>query len=107
MTCVRAAPDRRRDLTPCCKSEFVPGFILSILAAARLLLRDGSDTALEILALRQPVAVLQRKSPRAPLNCFDRLFRTTPSHFGTRWRDVLVIVKPETVAAWQRAGVRL
>jgi len=64
MTCVRAAPARRRDVTPCYKREFVLAFILSILAAARVFLRARSDTALEILALRQQVAVLKRKRTR-------------------------------------------
>jgi hypothetical protein len=40
---------------------FVLAFILSILAAVRVFLRSRSDIALEILALRQQVAVLKRK----------------------------------------------
>ena len=35
-------------------------FILSLLAALHVFLRSRSDTALEILALRQQVAVLKR-----------------------------------------------
>ena len=44
----------------------VLAFILSILAAIRVFLRDRSDIALEVLALRQQVAVLKRKRPRPP-----------------------------------------
>src|SRR5690242_12210027 len=66
-----------------------------------------TGTALEILALRQQVAVLKRKRPRPPLNSVDRLFWTTLRRIWSRWADVLVIVKPETVFGWQRAGFRL
>ena len=69
--------------------------------------RSRSDTALEVLALRQQVAVLKRKRPRPKLNSLDRLFWTTLRRFWSRWTDVLVIVKPETVVGWHRAGFRL
>jgi hypothetical protein len=65
------------------------------------------DTSLEILALRQQVAVLKRKRPRPSLNRLDRFFWTTLRHIWPRWSDVLVIVKPETVVGWHRAGFRL
>jgi hypothetical protein len=42
-----------------------------------------------------------------PLNDFDRLFCTTLRRFWPRWSDLLLIVKPETVIAWRRAGFRL
>ncbi|MCX6620876.1 MAG: IS3 family transposase [Acidobacteria bacterium] len=82
-------------------------FILSILTVIRVFVRTRRDTALEVLALRQQVAVLKRKRPRPELNCWDRLFWTALCRFWPRWRDVLLIVKPETVVAWHRAGFRL
>ena len=82
-------------------------FILSMAAVIRVFCQSRSDTALEILALRQQVAVLNRKRPRPALNSLDRLFWTTIRHFWSRWSDVLVIVKPETVIHWPRAGFRL
>jgi putative transposase len=82
-------------------------FILSILAAMGVFVRSRCDTALEVLALRQQVAVLKRKRPRPPLNSLDRLFWTALHHLWSRWADVLVIVKPETVVGWHRAGFRL
>ena len=81
--------------------------ILSILAAVPVFLRSRGDTALEVLALRQQVAVLKRKRPRPPLNSFDRLFWTSLRRIWSRWSDVLAIVKPDTVVAWHRAGFRL
>lgn len=94
-------------LEPCYKSEFVLQFILSTLAATRVFFRSRSDTALEVLALRQQVAVLKRKRPRPTLNSLDRFFWMTLRRFWSRWTDVLVIVKPETVIGWHRAGFRL
>ena len=85
----------------------MPEFILSRLAVIRVFCQSRSDTALEVLALRQQVAVLRRKRQRPVLSSLDRLFWTTLRHFWSRWRDVLVIVKPETVISWHRAGFRL
>lgn len=82
-------------------------FILSMLAAVRVFIRRRGDTALEVLALRQQVAVLKRKRPRPPRNALDRFFWTTLRRLWPRWSDVLVIVKPETVVGWHRAGFRL
>jgi hypothetical protein len=43
-------------------------FILALLAALRVFFRSRGDTALEILALPQQVAVLKRKRPRPNLS---------------------------------------
>lgn len=82
-------------------------FILALLAAVRVFFRSRNDTALEILALRQQIVVLKRKRPRPWLNQFDRLFWITLRCVWSRWAEVLVAVKPETVVGWHRAGFRL
>src|ERR1700674_2415941 len=82
-------------------------FFLAILLALRVFFRARRDTALEILALRQHVAVLKRKRSRPPLNSCDRLFWTALRRIWSRWADVLLVVKPETVVGWHRAGFRL
>jgi hypothetical protein len=51
--------------------------------------------------------VLKRKRPHPKLNTLHRLFWTTLRRVWSRWADVLVIVKSETVAGWHRAGFRL
>ena len=94
-------------VTACYNGGFVIDFILSMLAAIRVFFCFRSDTALEILALRQQVAVLKRKRPRPPLDAIDRLFWTALRRLWSRWSEVLVIVKPATVIAWHRAGFRL
>ena len=35
------------------------------------------------------------------------MFWTTLRHVWSRWAEVLVVVKPETVVGWHRAGFRL
>jgi DNA-directed RNA polymerase specialized sigma54-like protein len=82
-------------------------FILAALAAVRVFLRSRQDTALEILALRQQLAVLKRKRPRHRLNPLDRLFWTALRRIWSRWAEVLVVVKRQTVVGWHRTGFRL
>jgi putative transposase len=91
----------------CYNGYVVLTLILAFLAAIRVFFRSRVDTSLEVLALRQQVAVLKRKRPRPSLNRLDRLFWTTLRCIWPQWSDVLVIVKPETVIGWHRAGFRL
>src|SRR5215475_8581089 len=82
-------------------------FVLALIAAARVFFQNRTDIAVEVLALRQQVAVLKRKRPRPPLRPLDRLFWTALMATWSRWKDALVIVQPETVVGWHRAGFRL
>src|ERR1700736_4326029 len=82
-------------------------FLFSVLAALRVFGCTRSDAALEVLALRQQVAVLKRQRPRPTLTRLDRFFWSNLRHLWPRWSDVLLIVKPETVVLWHRAGFRL
>ena len=60
---------------------------------------------LEILALRHQLAELQRPTTKRPrLRTADRLLWVMLSRAWVQWRSALVIVKPETVIAWQRKG---
>lgn len=97
----------REGETKCYNSLLVLEFIVSILAAVGVFFRSRADTAIEVLALRQQVAVLKRKRPRPPLTRFDRFFWTILRQLWPRWSDVLAVVKPETVVGWHRAGFRL
>src|SRR5215468_11100461 len=82
-------------------------FVLALIAAARVFFQSRTDIAVEVLALRHQVAVLNRKRPRPRLSPLDRLFWTVLRTTWSRWRAVRVIVKPETVVGWHRAGFRL
>src|SRR5438552_7992918 len=82
-------------------------FILDLATAVRVFFIRRTNLALEILALRQQVAVLKRKRPRPKLNQTDRLFWMALLRLWSRWADVLLIVKPGTVVGWHRTGFRL
>ena len=101
----RGLPMSKR-LHRCYNGCFMIDFLLALVAALRVLLRSRTDLALEILALRQQVAVLKRKHPRPPLKTFDRLFWIALRRFWPCWKDVLLIVKPDTVVGWRRTAFR-
>ena len=79
----------------------------TLLAALRALLRPRASLVLENLALRQQLAVLNRTASRPRLRRLDRLFWALLVRLWSGWRSCLVVVKPETVVAWHRAGFRL
>ena len=79
----------------------------AIVAAFAVFFRSRLDLSLEVLALRQQVAVLKRKRRRPMLSRLDRLFWIMMRIVWSRWSDVLDIVQPATVIAWQRKGFRL
>lgn len=61
----------------------------------------------ENCALRQQLAVFKREQPRPRLCRRDRIFWVILSKLWSDWRSALVIVRPETVVGWHRAGFRL
>ena len=69
--------------------------------------RSRHDLGMEILALRQQLAVLKRRHPRPRLKRRDRMFWAALCCLWDRWTDALIIVKPETVVRWHRVGFRL
>jgi putative transposase len=83
-------------------TRLLPGF----LAWFGVFFRSRNDLGLELVALRHQVAVLKRQNPRPKLSRWDRVFWLTLRRVWSRWARVLVIVKPETVVRWHRAGFR-
>ena len=81
-------------------------FLLAFLSGFGSFFRSRHDLALELVALRQQVGVLKRKSPRPQLSPWDRLFWLGLRRWWSKWASVLVVVKPETVVGWHRAGFR-
>jgi putative transposase len=65
------------------------------------------DLLLENLALRQQLLSLKRRKPRPRLARLDRLFWVVARRLWPKWKHALVIVTPETVVRWHRAGFRL
>jgi transposase InsO family protein len=81
--------------------------ILSTLRALRAGFRPCADLVIENLALRQQLVVLQRNSKRPRLRHLDRAFWLLLSRIWSRFADVLVIVKPDTIVRWHSRGFRL
>jgi putative transposase len=73
----------------------------------RSLILPRTALAAENLALRQQLAVLNRKVHRPKLRRRDRFFWVILSQIWMNWREVLLIVKPETVIKWHRQGFKL
>ena len=62
---------------------------------------------LENLALRQQLGALKRRRPRPRLAVFDKVFWVLAREYWTGWKQALIVVTPETVVRWHRAGFRL
>jgi putative transposase len=62
---------------------------------------------LENLALRHQLQVLHRGGRRPRLNNRDRAFWVILSQIWSEWRRPLLMVRPDTVIRWHRAGFRL
>jgi len=80
---------------------------LSILSLFCDNFRGRAVLQLELLALRHQLATVKRTSSRPSLRLADRLLWVVLSRILPNWREVLVIVKPETVIGWHRKGFRL
>src|SRR5262245_9505337 len=97
------APDRPL----CYKSGPMIPFFIGFLTGLSSFFRSRYNLGLEILALRQQLGILKRKIPRPRLRSQDRIFWILLRRLWPAWSNVLVIVKPETVVGWHRAGFRL
>ena len=78
-----------------------------LLAAIFCLFRSRRDLVLEVLVLRQQLSVLIPKRPRPRFGAIDRIFWVLVSRVWANWKSSLILVTPETVVRWHRAGFRL
>ena len=69
--------------------------------------RRRADLLLENLALRQQLLALYAKRPRPRLSILDKLFWVALRTAWSGWKKSLILVTPETVIRWHRAGFRL
>src|SRR5262249_35923577 len=84
----------------------MPGFSV-LFHLIRCLIAPRLRLAAEIVSLRQQLAVLNRSTKRPQLRRRDRFFWVMLSKLWKDWREVLVIVKPDTVVKWHRQGFKL
>jgi len=81
--------------------------LYALLATARSSLKPQRELALQNLALRQQLAILQRKTKRPKLTKADRAFWVALSRLWPDWQSALILVKPQTVIGWHRKGFKL
>ena len=71
------------------------------------LFRSRRSLLVESLALRQQLAVLKRTHPRPRITLFDKFLWVLAQKFWSRWKEVLIVVSPDTVVRWHRSGFGL
>jgi hypothetical protein len=76
--------------------------VSALLGHIRSLIVPRTSLVAENHALRQQLAILNRKIQRPKLHRRDRFFWVILSQFWKNWREGLIIVKPETVIKWHR-----
>jgi putative transposase len=81
--------------------------VIGLWTFLRAVLFGAATIALEHVALRHQLAVLQRSGRRPRLSRWDRFLWMWLSRAWAGWRSSLVIVQPATVLAWHRRGLQL
>src|SRR5450755_93456 len=81
--------------------------LIDLIALTALALRQRRATAAEILVLRRQIALYKERGikPRR-IDTVTRISLALLSRFFN-WRDALVVVRPETMIRWHRAGWKL
>lgn len=70
-------------------------------------LRSRREPLMENLLLRQQLSVLKRRNRRPTIPAIDELFWVAIQGLCSGWKHSLILVSPETVVRWHRAGFRL
>jgi putative transposase len=71
------------------------------------LFRRRQSLLLENLAWRQQLVMLKRRHPRPSFGLLDKLFWVIARRVWSGWKQALLVVTPETVVRWHRAGFRM
>ena len=70
-------------------------------------LKDRADLVAENVALRHQLSCLKHRKKRPKLRPLDRALWVVLARSWSRWKELLVMVKPATVVAWHKKGFRL
>jgi len=81
--------------------------ILNLLRTALGSLESRQQLMLEMLLLRQQVIVLQRTTPKPKLRNADRILFVCLYPACQNWKNLIIIVKPETIIKWHKNGFKL
>jgi len=79
--------------------------LLSVLPVRFFHSRHG--LLLENLALRQQLTTLKRRHPQPRIPASGKLFWVVLRRLWPGWKQALILVQPETVVRWHRAGFKL
>ena len=84
--------------------QIVLRLLIDLIALLALAFRQRRATAAEILVLRRQIALYQERGikPRR-IDPVTRISLALLSRFFN-WREALVVVRPETMIRWHRAG---
>jgi hypothetical protein len=82
-------------------------FATLLLRCVLAFFRTRQEQAIVELALRQQLAAYAQRRPKPRLTSLDRAFWVALQRLWPRWKEALVIGKPETVARWHCKGFRL
>jgi hypothetical protein len=90
-----------RTLRNACRPSSVTGGVIADLTRSR------AELIAENVLLRQQLIVASRGVKRPGFRGYERGLLVLLARFLPRWPDALLLVKPETVLRWHRAGFRL
>jgi len=82
-------------------------FVMLFLRSVPAFFRSRNNQAIVELTLRHQLATYTRKGPKPRITLADRAFWVFLSRTWSGWKEVLVIVQPDTVVRWHRKGFRL
>ena len=78
-----------------------------VLGVAADLVRSKRELVVENALLRQQLIVLRRQVNRPKCTPADRIRLVLLAGIVRSWKDALLLVKPDTILRWHRAGFRL
>ena len=90
-----------------CKTDLMLRHLRLLAVLFARFLRSRRNLLLENLALRQQLSVFKQEHPQPRLALSDKLFWVMLRRFWTHWKRALILVQPETVFRWHRAGFKL
>src|ERR1017187_4575109 len=90
-----------------CKTGLMLRPLRLILVLYSRFFHSRRDLLLENLALRQQLGVLQRRRPQPRFGISDKFFWGILRRLWSGWSRALLLVQPETVIRWHRAGFKL
>jgi putative transposase len=91
----------------CLKHWTQPNSDSLLLGSAGELTRSRGDLIAENAFVRQQVIVLKRQTPRPRLGQRDRALLVLLASKVRGWKEALLVVKPDTLLKWHRAGFSL